>query len=322
MQLGVGCARSLGLVVLALAGCGGGGSDSAQLPGPVEPQPVVPTAFDLDQAVLLAGRVGNLWGLAQTVSAFSERLVENYTLGGSYESRGDCALSGSITNSYRDMDGNWKLSAGDSLGMVGNACQELDDSRLAVTTTGSVFATVKQVEGIIFYGSDDRWLMSSRQTYQDLAMKYPSYGFRWNGSVEVRDNSVRSVVKFDDLIQQSVTTQTSVIHAISGELTREYGSYRDRTIKALLLKELALRTNLNGTTEATATIPGESRIEMDPTGTVPASGEIKVKVGNGAVNIAVIGVDQVRVELDLQGDGSIEASRTLSWTALVGNAVL
>lgn len=323
MEAGSTCVRGFALsLVVALAACGGGGSDSEQPAAPSSPTPVVPAALDLDQAVLLAGRVGNLWGLAQTVSVVSERLVKNYTLGGSDDSTGDCELAGSITDSYRDTDSNGKLSAGDSLGMVGHACREYDEARLPVTTTGSVSALLTQVEGIAFYLSHDRWLLNARQTYQELAMSYPAYSFRWNGSAEVSDNAARSAVRFDNLFQQLVTTQTAVIRAMSGEVHREYGNYLNKTVKSLLLKELTLHTNLVGTNEVLATIPGESRITLDPTGAVVASGEIKVLVGKDAVIIAVTGVDQVRVDLDLQGDGTVDASRALTWSAMVNNAVL
>jgi len=322
-QAGSGHAQSLALLgVFALAGCGGGGSDSEQTSQPTTPPSSVTTVLDLDQAVLLAGRVGNLWGLAQTVSAFSERLAENYTPGGSDESTGDCELAGSITDTYRDLDGNSRLSAGDVLGMVGNACREYVDARLPVTTTGSVSATLKDVEGIALYMGNDRWLLNSRQTYQDLLLNYPTYSYRWSGSADVSDNAARSVVRFDNLFQQAVTTQTAAIRVMSGEVHREYGNYLNRTVKSLLFKDVTVRTNLVGSSEVTATIPGDARITLDATGASAASGEMKVLVGKDTVIIAVIGVDQVRVDLDLQGDGSIEASRTLSWSALLNNAVL
>ena len=70
-------------------------------------------------------------------------------------------------------------------GQHGPTIVQWRDARLPVTSTGSVSAVLTQVEGIAFYLSHDRWLLNSRQTYQELAMSYPAYSFRWNGSKRV-----------------------------------------------------------------------------------------------------------------------------------------
>lgn len=323
VEAGSGCVRGWALcVVVALTACGGGGGASEPAPESTVPPPVVPAALDIDQAVLLAGRVGNLGGLAGSVSGVSERLEDNFTAFGTEETRGDCELSGSVTDIYRDVDGNRRLSAGDSLGMVAHSCREWDDAGMQHTTTGAVSATVTQADGIIFYLGNDRWMLNTRQNYQDLAVTYPSYSFRWNGFAEASDSAARSVARFDNLVQQSVTTQTAVIRAISGEVHRDFAKDLNKTLTSLLFKELTLRTNLVGTAEVLATIPGESRIVFDPKGSVPVSGEIRVRVGNDVVTIVVTGLDAVRVDLDLKGDGTVEGSRALTWTAMVNNAIL
>lgn len=315
----------LSSAVLMACGGGGGGSESGGTSADANPPQnvVAPASLSIADAQLIAGRVASLVGMLGSLSLFAELAHDSFSPFAQAQETEACELGGSATRLQSDADGNRTLSAGDSLGLSANACREEGDGDAVMQVDGRYDISVLSVSGMP-YGVGSSWTARNRQTYSGFTVAGAGAYVRLDGVAEVEDTARLHTYRFFD-ISQSGAVATNRIQLRSGEATMEVAGANGATDGGLAVgfKDLVVLTNLSASDKVsmTASAQAASSLRFGVDGVVSA-GTLVLQLEKARVVMTVIAPNQVRVDLDNNNDGSIDATQTLAWSALITAAAL
>jgi hypothetical protein len=302
-------------LVLGACGCGG---DGVPLP---ESETAPKETLTMDQALVLVGRVGALWGVADTTVNVAKRLLDNHNVFGSDQSTGSCWLGGTVRDTYKDVDGNKRVSAGDLLESEAFQCRERATGGAEISSNGKVSLLVRQAEGSQdkYFESFLPWHFSTRQTYTALVSTTPDSVSRLEGAIETEHSHLGAVLRFDQFVRSTQTSQNVVVRVLKGEFRQEYASHvGNPAYKGVTYTGLDMRTNLTAEREVALTSWGS--MTLSGVGNV-LSGQLRVSTGKDSIVVQVLGPDQVRVDLDVDANGTVDASRAGVWSTLVNTSI-
>jgi hypothetical protein len=311
------------LCAATLAACGGGGgSDSAspdlQLPGDL----VAPAALTLADAQLIAGRVASVAGVMSFLDTFSEISYDNFEPSGPASETDTCEMGGSYTRLQTDADGNLALSAGDTLASISNGCIEDLEEDGTVQSDGRYDITVLAISGTPYFGFGS-WSTRNRQTYTGFTLGTSERSVRLDGTAEIQNSATLNTYRFSDLSQSSPRT-LNFIQILSGEAAIEATGTSSSTQNLnLSFTNMSLVTNLSATDKVrvAASSPAALPLRFGSNGVV-SSGSLILQLEKAKVVLTVVAPNQVRIDVDNNNDGSIDATQSMSWAAVIAAATL
>lgn len=311
----------------ALSACGGGGGGGTESPGPAPPSnpslnTITPSVLTVAQAQLIAGRVASVVGMLGSFSAFSEIAYDNFEAFGAASRSNNCGLSGSVTRLQTDTDGNRRVSAGDSLGVIGNACRDEMDDGGAVQMDGRYDISVLAVSGTP-YTTGSTWTARNSQTYSAYTLATSQFSLRFDGSVEVEDAYRLRTYRFLGVSQASAITQ-NFIQLASGSATFETSGLAGSSQAEVLVgfKDMAVVTNLSAAEMV--------NVKASTSATTPwrfvngdlVAGTLVLQLDKAKITVTALTANQVRLDVDNNNDGSVDATQTFTATSLISNATL
>lgn len=322
-----------------LCACGGGGSDSGGTSQPVGPTGLNITASNKD-AITRATVTGGLSvsnaqtatdaagsgeqptsvaARAQSVSALTQRALaasvkQRMTIASASvhpAALGDtqaCAVSGSVTVTFDDLDGNGLLSTGDLLSVQFNACR---DSAASLYNGKAVLTLTTVPNASQIAASADFQNVSSVQGGQTSTIA---------GTVVVTETD------------SDTDSTTSIATGASGlTITVASPAYNDVVTLAAGTRvtvdqqAAAARTSLtfDGVLQAQS-VPGGavtlttvSPIVQLDADAYPSSGVLKIQGAHGTLLLTVLSATTVQEQLDTNDDGTYESTTTVAWSALI-----
>lgn len=309
-----------GMVGLALAACGGGGGGGGS---PATPTVVVSatnqdTLARTGMVALQAGVLGATLGVAGGSSPAAHAVIATgrkraaAVLAPEVEY---CSVSGSTTTVYDDRDNSGTATPGDAATITYNACSEVAGE----VTNGTIGAVYTQIQLSTF-----PVVIGARITTNDLR-------------TQTATRSVTAQGGFDFLISAQNLTSDSLSISVPGSLTLAITTplYTDNvTLRAGYVLQadydasaLPPGGTVPGRTSTTAsglidssvaggtvrvnTLQPFVQYDVDP---YPRTGRFEVLGRTGSIQASVLSTAQVQIDLDADGNGSFEATRTVNWS--------
>ena len=327
--------RAIGLALLAgLGACGGGGDDDGQAPSgwidltaanmEAVAHAAASGAFALGlssaaevgggagptgnvhAAVLTALRSGAV-GQRMRATAAGVRPLEVYTMPPQA-----CMVSGTVTLSWDDRDNNADLSAGDALGFVFSNCQN-DDTEVI---DGSVNVVMTRIDGGAqltgFAGRMTLTALSGRAL--DGRHAYTVNGALLTDFRQTSPTSETLRLTTDGEVVANVQTHrfTDTVTLLAGYVNdSSYDSMQMRGSNAF--NGSFRSTAAGGTMRAVTTAPFIDLATDD----YPSSGTLRITSNKGTLDVQALSTSQVRIALDADGDGTVDASQTETWDWLL-----
>jgi hypothetical protein len=312
---------SVAIVIAACGGGGGGGSGG----DPVQHAPS--TKITSANAPVISGAVVRATSQSEMFGSFGGLTTPVFTSAGkvtisaikSFQAKAGlvvaeatstqtvaCAVSGSVTFSA-DIASEDALSSGDR---VNFDYQDCDEGGGAVLDGGFEF-TVRTFQGDVANGS---FLMTVDLVVTDFGMTQEGQSSTIDGDVSMTldtrtANTVRVEVSGD---------------ALDVEANGEFASLADFSMAVTADASLGTSTLDADGYLMSSSFSGEVRyqttqlLELNAAG-VATAGEIRITGADGAtVDISVLGENSAQLDIDLDGDGTIDEVVTVSWTELNG----
>jgi hypothetical protein len=291
-----------------LLACGGGGGDEST-------NVVRPASLSALQAQQLAGRVAGLFGVGAATTQLSQSLVAAYSPNRSGDTRFGCSISGSLTQQQIDADNNLRISTGDTLGMVADNCTQAVGGQ-AVTLSGSINMQVLDASVSAPYSSG-AWNLRTRQNYGAFTVVTGATTLTMSGAVEVVDRAEAHQYTFFGLTTSSANAENSTTLK-SGGLSIQTTTTQGVSSLAVGFSDLALQTGVAGigTVNVAISTASGSTLKLNAQGEV-TSGFLALQLDGIKVVLTVTAANQVRLDVDNGSDGTIDATQTIGWQALL-----
>ena len=323
--------------LILLSGCGGSGGESSGQPvGPAGlsitaankdaiTQAVVTggiTASDVQGATDAAGtggkQPGALAARARSLSALAQRALS----AGVQPRMGvqsatahpealpviqPCSVSGSVSTSFNDVDGNGALSAGDVLSVQFVNCHDSATSsyngKVSLTLTSVPdashitanvdFLTVTSVQGGVTSTIDGTLVVAETDTDSDAT------------TTMTMGVSGLAIVVASAGYNDAISLQSGLHIVIDQQLA---AARTTLTFDGLL--------SAQSTSEIGATLSTVSPIVLLDADTYPSAGVLKVKGLHGTLLLTVLSATTLQEQLDANDDGNYDSTTTVAWSAL------
>lgn len=320
-----------------LAACGGGGGDETAIPAPVATAAL--TSANQDSAARDASSTAflPLFGGAQFLTGaqatdesalfkiaraqldklptyLADARSNNVLVGVVKSETHNCRFGGTLTVSASDADNNNVVSAGDSVTITGNNCIESEG-----TISGSLSFVINNLSGV--FGSST-YSAGMTMTFNGLSVANSQYSASMSGSLSLTAvaNGVNSSSQTYSAPSLALSTtyagvaRSISVTAYSATATTSpnatYGYLTTFTARgALTSVALSSQTISFNTTTPLAARPNDD---------YPSSGVMVITGGaNSQIKLTALSNTQVRQELDANGDGTFESSKTVNWNTLL-----
>ena len=309
-----------GLAGLALAACGGGGGGGG---APAAPTVVVSagnqdTLARTGMVALQAGVLGATLGVAgggspsALAAAAAGRKRAAAVLAPEVEY---CAVSGSTTTVYDDRDNSGTATPGDAATITYNACSEVAGE----VTNGTIGAVYTQIQLSTF-----PVVIGARITTNGLRTQTATRSIAAQGGF---DFLVSAQSLSSDSLNVSVPGAltlviTTPLYADSVTLRAGYVLQADYDASALppggtvpgrttTTASGLVDSSVAGGTVRINTLQPFVQYDVDP---YPRTGRFEVVGRTGSVQASVLSTAQVQIDLDADGNGSFEATKTVNWS--------
>ena len=219
-----------------------------------------------------------------------------------------CAVSGSVTVTFDDVDGNGLLSGGDLLSVQFNQCR---DSATSLYNGKAVLTLTSVPNASQITASADFQNVSSVQGPQTSTI---------DGSLVVVETDTDT-----DTITSIATGASGLTVTVASPTYNDVVSLSAGTHITVDEQAAAGRTSvtLDGTLQAQS-VPGGSVtlttvspiVQLDADA-YPSSGVLKVQAAHGTLLLTVLSATSVQEQLDTNDDGTYEITSTVAWSALI-----
>ena len=219
-----------------------------------------------------------------------------------------CGVSGSLTTTFDDRDGNGQLSAGDVLTVAFDQCRDSATSLLngsAVLTLSSVPTTRSIVASADFQDVADTEGALTSTVDGTLTVSEMDSDTGSDTSLMVGDGGVTITLastNYNDVLQLSNGFVVTVDQVFA----------LDRT--SITLDGILQAQSVTGGAPTLQTLSPLVQLGTDA---YPSSGVVKASGLGSALLMTVLSASQVQLQLDADGDGTYEATTTVAWTDLV-----
>lgn len=318
--------------VAGLAGCGGGGGGGG-------PPPVVPTidiaapnrdsvAHAAAASILAMSPSGAIpLGASASAAAQAIRVLQQRLDASAANSRAQrktalavigptpvqCAFGGTVTETHDDRDGNFVPSVGDIFTSVYANCRETAGE----TLNGTMTMTLTQVSVAPVPSGTAQVLLTQ------MSMATVNHSMTANGSTRV-DVTFPNASTLTARITADgpVTVALSIAHlGYSDTLVLQSGFFEEDSHDATLGRTISIvsghlhSANAGGIVEV-STLAGAPITTLD-SDFYPSSGVLQAKGRNSTLRVTALSAAAARLDLDADGNGSFEATETVSWDWLL-----
>lgn len=310
-----------GLIAVALAGCGGGGGGG---PAPVGNLAITATNQDTVarsgmvalQAAVLGGSAGVTAGGSATLARSAGRaaaLAQRKRIAAVQPPDSQaCDVSGRIVTVFDDRDNSGTANAGDVATITYENCSDVAGE----VSNGTIVATYSQVQlgATIVIGAS---MTGGMTTQTSTATVVTQGGFTMLLRVDATSGSLRITVPSSLALGITTGLYSDTVTLLSGyALDSVYDSNalppsgtvpgRTTTTASGLVESGAAAGNVQLSTP-------QPFVQYD-VDAYPRSGQFVAAGRTGVLRATVQSVAQVLVELDADGNGSFEASKTVAWS--------
>lgn len=218
-----------------------------------------------------------------------------------------CTGGGNVSVSWNDADNDSDLSAGDSFSLTFNSCIE----------EGIILNGGMSLTGLTLYGDPDivaAWSLGATVSFSSFQASFAGDTATLNGDISLRAETSNGINVETELSGNSLSLQengrTTTLRSFS------YAFIEDlNTLQYTLTASGSLQSSrLGGTvTFSTPNLLTGQNIAVN----WPTSGSMKITGANSSsVTLTVLGGDDVRLDVDSDGDGLADDTIFSTWTAL------
>lgn len=233
----------------------------------------------------------------------------------------DCDVSGSVSVTLDDRDGNGDASFGDVLRFDFDACVDVPGERI----DGTVEATLLSI-------NDDGSALSADFALADLSATSAGHTLVLDGTLRVDYSTPGTASPVDNLVYTArgpFTVRVSTPLPYNDTVTLLDGWRQTETYDASVApvagnvepgrSVLRIEGSLRSAAAGSGTLTVSTPVDIVAYGEdlVPRQGVLLVQGLASALRLTVLSTDSVRIELDANGDGVWEASRTETWDWLL-----
>jgi hypothetical protein len=286
-----------------LASDGGSGVKAAAhenaLALPASAQPLVTALAHANTAVLRQLRAAPLASGRETIAAVSSQNVA-------------CAVSGSITVSIDDVDNSQNVSVGDVLTITFNACSDVAGETLG----GSVAAGYTSIQ------TTPTISIGASLAFNNLSATVQGGSASYNGALALSYSEPTATTAVSALTVSSpltVAASRTGVGAYTDSVTLQAGFSLNSTHNSSLAQTSgtvngSVSSSRAGGTVQISTLKPVVQRDVD---LYPSSGQILATGQNSALRTTVQNTSTVLIELDADGNGSFESSKTVPWGTLI-----
>ena len=217
-----------------------------------------------------------------------------------------CAVSGSLVSTWNDVDNNSQLSAGDVL--TANFQQCHDTSTLSINGVVTITLT----------GTPTAMQFTANATFQGVTVVYGGVTYTLDGGVALNEVDTDTVSSSSFQVGTAGLTATIASTGYADSIAFDAGmvvasSYLAGTSSltmtgSFVSQSLGGRVTLS-TPQALYQMAGDAW---------PSQGQVLVTgAGGSTLLVTVLNKTQVQLQVDANGDGTVDATTTTTWSALV-----
>lgn len=305
---------SIALFALVIAGCGGGGSDApVAVPATITMQNAPAIAGEVSASALESGDLGDLLGAGGFVanvgpglSKVARAAVDSKVSAIASQAGGaetiPCTVSGSITISATIADPN-TLSPGDSISAQFSMC----DDGSGVVSNGSFQFVINEFGGDLAAGDFNL----------DVTLIVTNFQVIENGETSSLDGDVSVSLSTSQGIAAAVTVSGSSLTVSDGTSTATLGSFSTTVGGDGVTYTVDSQGTLNAS-DFEGQVTYDTPVVFQGTGEeYPFTGELLITGANDAtIRLIALDSQNVRLELDLDGDGAVDEIIDTTWVAI------
>lgn len=223
-----------------------------------------------------------------------------------------CTVSGSVTITVDDRDNNATLSASDTLAITFDQCRESSTDLV----NGAMVFTISSVAS----ATSSRIEFGATMAFQQVTATSGESSGGINGTVSVGAVLTSSNVHMAITVGGGGLTVTSSAAGQSDTIV--YDSGMQIVVDEVLTTPASSTVALNGSFTASSiggrvTVSTLTPITQAAADSHPSAGQLRVGGTAGSqLRITVLDATQVRLELDVAGDGTYETTTVVPWSSL------
>jgi hypothetical protein len=217
-----------------------------------------------------------------------------------------CGVSGTLTSNWNDVDNNSQLSAGDILTANFQQCQD--------TPTLSVNGTLT----ITLTGTPTESQFTGNAVFASVVAVYGGVTYTLNGAVAVNE------VDTDTLSDSSFTVaSTGLTVGIASTGYSDSIAFDSGMVAASSFLAGSSSLTLNGSFTSQSlggrvTISTPHALMQQNGDAYPSQGSVLITGASGStLLVTALNTTQVQLQVDANGDGTVDGTTTTTWTALI-----
>jgi hypothetical protein len=220
----------------------------------------------------------------------------------------NCGVSGTVTTTFDDRDGNSVISSGDVITATFAQCKDSAtlaiNGAIAVTLTGTPTATQ----------------FTANADFQNIVVTDNGASATISGNVAVAENDMSTLSRTTLTVGNGGLSVATASSSYNDSVSYSAGFVIDTAVVAV---GGGVTASLAGTMTAqslggSVTIATPLALVQSPADNYPSVGQIVITGASGStVRATVLDNTQVKLELDANGDGSYESTSTVAWATLI-----
>ena len=217
-----------------------------------------------------------------------------------------CGVSGTLTSTWNDVDNNSQLSAGDILTANFQQCQD--------TPTLSVNGLVT----ITLTGTPSQMQFTGNAVFANVVAVYGGATYTLNGAVAVSETDTDTISSSSFTVASAGLTVGIASTGYTDSIAFDSGMVAASSFLAgsssLTLTGSFTSQSLGGR----VTISTPSALVQQNGDAYPSQGSVLITGASGStLLVTALNVTQVQLQVDANGDGTIDNTTTTTWTALI-----
>ena len=217
-----------------------------------------------------------------------------------------CGVSGTLMSTWNDVDNNSQLSAGDILTANFQHCQ--DTSTLSVNGLVTITLT----------GTPTEQQFSANASFQSVAVVYGGITYTINGSVALSETDTSTISSSTFTIGSAGLTVAIASASYSDSITFDPGFVSASTFLAGTSSLTVTGSFVSQSIGGRVTIATPQALVEQPGDLEPRQGQVRITGATGSTLLAtVLNTSQVQLQVDANGDGTIDGTTTVAWSALL-----
>lgn len=220
----------------------------------------------------------------------------------------DCAAGGTVASTFDDKDGNQQLTSGDVITAVFTQCRE----SATLIVNGTVVVTMS--------ATPTSTLFTAAAQFQNVSVADASSTSTVSGTVAVSE------------VDSDTRSDSTILVGSGGLNVAVVSSGYNDTISFLQGFQIVTSEAVNGSTSSVSvsgamnatsingrvTLSTPVALSQADADAYPSSGQVLVTGASGSkLLLTVLSNSQVKLELDTNGDGTIDNTSTVAWSTLV-----